>query len=301
MSNEITRKTTEYWWKRSLSCAEALFTILNRGAGVELEVEEQASHVLAGGILNQGHACGMLWGAALAAGARARARFKRSEEAAAAALGVTALAADEFRGLAGAMDCREIIGRDLTTVSGKLAYVAWGGAAVCTRLALKWAPKAHDLIQEGLAGFDPGGLTQPPRNCAMETMKRLAGPLGLDLENAPVWVAGFAGGLGLKGNACGALAGGILALALKYYQAHRGQPRDSMLKALAQEAGLARDFARLPSLLRAEFDRRFHTEVCREIMSGRFAGQDDLSTFLADGGCQEVIGFVADRAKAADS
>ena len=297
MSNEISRRSTRYWWQRSLSCAEALFTILNRAAGLELEPEEQAAHVLAGGVLNQGHACGMLWGAALAAGVRAGRQSQPDETAAAAALNVTSLLLDEFRGLAGAVDCREIIGRDLTTVSGKLAYVASGGAADCTRLALKWAPQAHEVIQSGLARFQPARLTRPPLNCAAMAMARLAEPLGLDQEKTPVLVAGFAGGPGLEGNACGALAAGMFALALKHYHAHGRKARDSRFRALAQEFGLGKGFAEGPARLRSEFLRRFHTELCREIASGRFASQDDHSAYLADGGCREVIAFIADWSK----
>ena len=294
MSNEISRQSTLYWWQRSLSCAEALFTILNRAAGLELEPEEQAAHALAGGVLNQGHACGMLWGAALAAGVRAQARHARSEIAGAAALQAASLLLDEFRGLAGAVDCRELTGQDLTTVSGKLAYVASGGAADCTRLALKWAPKAHDLIQPGPAGLDPANLNQPGKNCAMMTMQLLAGALRLDAEKMPVLVAGFAGGLGLKGNVCGALAAGIFALALNYYHARDRKARDSRFRALAQEFGLGKGFAEGPSRLRAAFLGRFHTDLCRELVSGRFSSLDDHSTYLADGGCKEVIEFMSE-------
>jgi hypothetical protein len=295
MANKISRQAVLSWWNRSLSCAEALFTILNRAAGVELEQEEQASHVLAGGLLSQGHACGMLWGSALAAGVRARKRHPNDSAAAAAALQVTARIMDEFSGLAGAVNCREIIGRDLTRASGKLAYVASGGAAACTRLALQWAPKAHELMEEGLAGFDPRKLAYPPLNCAAETMKRLAGPLGLDHTRVPVWVAGFAGGLGLKGNACGALAAGMFALAWNYYRTRSDKPRDSRFKALAQEFGLGKGFARQPSRLQDDFVSRFHTILCREIVGGRFASPDDHSAYLADGGCKELIEFVVER------
>ena len=293
MPPEVSRKSVRYWWDRSLSCAEALFTILNRAAGIELIAEEQAAHALAGGVLNSGRACGMLWGAALAAGAQAQARFERGEVAAVAALQITARMQDEFRDLIGAADCREIIGQDLTTVFGKVGYVTSGAAVTCTRLALKWSPEAHDLIQTGLADFDPAAVTRPLNNCAVMTMRFLAGPLGLDPERTPGLTAGFAGGLGLKGNTCGALAAGIFALALNYYHAQGRQARDSRLRALAQEIGLGKGFTVKPAQLRAAFLTRFRTDQCRELVSRGFASPEDLSTYLADGGCKEVIEFVA--------
>jgi len=51
------------------TCSQTLCFLLDREFGHLQENEERATDPLAGGLLQQGHQCGMLWGAALAAGA----------------------------------------------------------------------------------------------------------------------------------------------------------------------------------------------------------------------------------------
>ena len=52
------------------TCSKTLMSLIDRQYGQELKPEEQATDPLAGGMM-QGYQCGMLWGAALAAGAQA--------------------------------------------------------------------------------------------------------------------------------------------------------------------------------------------------------------------------------------
>ena len=61
-----------------------------------LEVEEKASMILAGGIAGQGYQCGMLWGAALAAGAQAYQVFGSDSQAEAAAIIASQGAVESF-------------------------------------------------------------------------------------------------------------------------------------------------------------------------------------------------------------
>ena len=46
-------------------------SVVDNSFGSPLKLEEKATMTLAGGIATQGYQCGMLWGAALAAGAQA--------------------------------------------------------------------------------------------------------------------------------------------------------------------------------------------------------------------------------------
>ena len=52
-------------------CSRTFFYILDREFGHPREDEEKAIDPLAGGILQQGYQCGMLWGASMAVGAEA--------------------------------------------------------------------------------------------------------------------------------------------------------------------------------------------------------------------------------------
>ena len=69
--------------------------------------------------------------------------------------------------------------------------------------------------------------------------------LGLKEYNDPAIVAGFAGGVGLSGNVCGALAATLYALAVKYF-VDRNKPKHGMLRSNMQgikiEQGSSSDF-----------------------------------------------------------
>ena len=69
------RGVAKKWWLRGVSCSEASLTTHNRCAGIEAPLEEQASHLLSGGMMYQGNACGLLSGAVLSAGLQAARRF----------------------------------------------------------------------------------------------------------------------------------------------------------------------------------------------------------------------------------
>ena len=53
------------------ACSDTLFHVLNEAFDKPMKHEEQAAMLLAGGILQHGYQCGMLWGSTLAAGAQA--------------------------------------------------------------------------------------------------------------------------------------------------------------------------------------------------------------------------------------
>ena len=59
------------------ACSSALFFILNREFGYPLETEARAAESLAGGIMQQGYQCGMLWGAVMAVGVES---FRRNDD-----------------------------------------------------------------------------------------------------------------------------------------------------------------------------------------------------------------------------
>lgn len=72
-----------------------------RGFGAEEPVYEQAIHAFSGGFMHRGDACGLLTGAALAAGFEAKRRFGDEGTASAAALHATARLAAALPELAG--------------------------------------------------------------------------------------------------------------------------------------------------------------------------------------------------------
>jgi len=146
-------------------------------------------------------------------------------------------------------------------------------------------------MDQALLEFKPEDLKQPPRTCTQELWRQVWGEAG---DREGVIVAGLAGGLGLSGNACGVLAAGMWALGLDFYRG-RLERRDSLWKTLLQEVGIAAELPHRCASLRHAFLDRHGSELCREIMNGRFADPDDHSRFVAEGGCREVIeGMVED-------
>ena len=178
----------------------------------------------------------------------------------------------------------------LTTMGRKIKYMASGKPQLCGKIAVKWAPFADKLIDKLLGEFDLKTLKEEPANCAMKTM------CALGFEKDAVLAAGFAGGVGLKGNVCSALAAGIFALGLRFYRGRSGR-RDSALKALLQEAGISDTSSKAATRLFDAFNGKHKTLLCSKLTGRRFNSIDDHSSFIAEGGCCSLINSISESAK----
>jgi hypothetical protein len=85
--------------------------------------EERALNPLAGGILNQGYQCGMLWGASLAIGAESFRKHKDLDKAISVAVNATKNIISSFAKASEATDCKDIIGYNLTTILGMTKFM----------------------------------------------------------------------------------------------------------------------------------------------------------------------------------
>jgi hypothetical protein len=264
-----------------------------RSVGADYEVFEQAVHPLSGGFMHTGRACGLLTGAILAAGVQARARFDDDDTAIAAAVFTAERLAQAFPSLTGSVNCGEITGIDLRTLRGRLRYMRTGSGSRCGHLHLKWGSQANGLIAESLSRYDDRGSGRACANCAVATLRKLAVAVGMEPRDA-VLIAGLAGGVGLLGNVCGALAAGVFALAAARYLDQPGVPRDSWLRGGFHElAGAA--YRGESTRLRVAFTEEFGSDLCIDIVGRRFADGDDHSDYVAGGGCREVVDFVVGR------
>ena len=70
-TQSITKFRTVRAFIKQGTCSESAMNVINRAYGQPLEREEHAVMPLAGGIMQQGYQCGVVWGAVLAGGARA--------------------------------------------------------------------------------------------------------------------------------------------------------------------------------------------------------------------------------------
>ena len=79
-SGRVKLKATRTFMKKG-TCSRTFFYLLDREFGHPREEEEKAIDPMAGGILQQGYQCGMLWGASMAVGAEALRRSKNPDQA----------------------------------------------------------------------------------------------------------------------------------------------------------------------------------------------------------------------------
>ena len=108
-----------------------------------------------------------------------------------------------------------------------------------------------------------------------------------------VLVAGFAGGVGLLGNVCGALAAGVFAMSAEDQLGREQKNRDSRIRGSLEELAGA-NYRGAATRLRLEFIGQFGSVLCINIIGRRFQDAADHSTFVEQGGCENVTKFVAD-------
>ncbi len=283
----VIRKQAKYWWLNCIACSEASMTTQMRCFGFEEPSYEQAIHIFSGGFMHLGQACGLLTGATLAAGFGARARYKEEKLITEAALNATIRLTEAYIELAGSINCCDITEVSFSTLHGRLKYLQDGKGKMCGRLHLRWASLANDIIEKVLAEFSSQTSTKGCENCAVQAMKRLVNA-GIVKNEDSVLVAGLAGGIGLSGNICGALAACVFAVANNSYSNRKNKKRDSKLKGTLQEIFGINNYG-LPAQIRQMFINEFGSELCAEISKKKFTNIQDYSLFLKNVGCAEVI------------
>ena len=87
-----------------------------------LKLEEEATSPLAGGIVNQGYQCGMLWGATLAAGAQAYRLLGPGPQAETAAIIAAQMLVEPFRARYNSINCLEITELNMQKKRRKVNY-----------------------------------------------------------------------------------------------------------------------------------------------------------------------------------
>lgn len=257
------------------ACSDTLFHVLGRAFGDPLEQEERALMPLAGGIMQYGYQCGMIWGAALAAGARAYRLLGASSRAEARAVVAAGRVLEAFRARNGEIDCFEITGTDRSSTPRQLTtyFFLKGGTIGCFRMAAAYAPLAYEAID---AALSEEGTDAPPAPVSCAAM--LARKMGASDQHA-VMAAGFAGGIGLSGGGCGALGAAIWILGMKALK--EGAEKLDYKSPAALEV-----VDRFMKCTDYEFE-------CSAIVGRRFEGVGDHAAHLCAGGCSKVIDALA--------
>ncbi len=257
------------------TCSQLLFYILNREFGFPMRTEERASDLLAGGVLQKGHQCGMLWGASLAAGAEA---FRRNDDlglATGKAITTSQHLIESFSNRARSVNCRGITNCDFSSKLSMGTYLLTGRFLNCFFLAEDWAPEAIQSATIGLSQ-DKTDVLRPPISCASEVVKRMGAS---DEEMA--MVAGFAGGLGLSGNGCGALSAAVWMNTLSWCRKHPEKSPPFFNNSYTK------------NILEAFNDATDSRMLCNQISGQNFRTIDDHTEFMKNGGCDKLVNALA--------
>lgn len=281
-NKETAPNDTKNVFRKCGTCSQTFFHLLNREFGCRKENEERASDLLAGGLMHRGCQCGMLWGSALAVGAESFRRYGNGDRAVAAAVRATQSVMESFKRMTTTHNCREIVHCDLTRFTGMMklmteAIVNGFNNFRCFNIAERWTGDALEAARNGLS-FRDDAQSPPVRSCASEVLKRM----GASDEEA-VTVAGLAGGMGLSGNACGALGAVIWKHLLDWCKKHPGKTPPYFNDKTAKN-------------IMKKFMSFTHSELlCHNICGKKFATLEEHTDFIKNGGCEplmhELAGF----------
>jgi hypothetical protein len=245
-----------------------------------LENEELASAPFMGGLMNNGYQCGLLWGAALAAGAQAYRDYGPGEQAEVEAILVTRKLLTHFRERnKNQINCYEISEmhfKGSNETRQILKFLLKGGPIGCLGMAAGYTQQAYSEIYAAQPDQYQEKIS-PPISCAAMLVES-SGYAGLH----PVMAAGLAGGIGLSGGACGALGAAIWLIGLNQIESGGNK----ML-------WISEDFQSRANNAVEQFIQIADDFECAAIVGREFEDVPDHAAFLADGGCAEIIEMLA--------
>jgi len=277
-TSKIHTNDTKKVFRKLGTCSRTFFYLLNREFNHTKETEEQAADPLAGGVMQKGHQCGMLWGATLAVGTESYRRSDDLGQAMNLAIITTQNLVRSFSERANTVNCLDITNCHLDTFFGMTKFMLKTTLkgmenSTCFNLAEKWTPEAIESAKKGLSQ-NQTVLPQHSINCASEVVRKMGAS-----DEEMVMVAGFAGGLGLNGNACGALCAAIWKNSLAWSKLHPGKSAWSNPNA-----------KRTLKAFNVETDNEMS---CHKICGQRFNSIEDHNKFIKNGGCKKLNNALA--------
>jgi len=249
-------------------------SVVNASYDQPLTLEEHATMPLAGGLLTMGFQCGQVWGAALAAGARAYRLYGPGPQAETTAIIAAQRLARSFSDSYRSVNCQDVTQLNWKNAKAMqvLGYFLRGGAVRCFSMTAGYSRAARSAIDAVLSD-DHQANPEPPVSCAT----LLARKMGASEMHATM-AAGLAGGIGLSGGACGALGATIWLIAMKETSAGGKLDWNSLTFMEAVD--------RLLQNSAGEFE-------CAAIVGRKFEDVHDHAAYLRAGGCAQIIEALA--------
>jgi hypothetical protein len=202
--------------------------------------------------------------------------FRKSENlgrATALAIQTTQHVMESFVNRTKTIECEEITKTDFSNKWSFTKYLLSGKFVHCFKLTGKWAPEAIQAAEESFAKFS--NQSEEAISCASEVVKQMGGT-----EEEQAMVAGFAGGLGLSGSACGVLAAIIWKTILELVK------KENWKYSLSDPV--------TENILKKFYETTDYKMECHEICGQRFNSIDEHSEFIKNGGCNKLIKKLAE-------
>jgi hypothetical protein len=223
-----------------------------------------------------GYQCGMLWGAALAAGAQAYRIFGPGPHAETGAIIATQRLVEAFRAHTNdEINCLEITELNFRGKIQALPIIKFflrGGPIICLRMSARYAKDAFSGINAVFSNEHIVADSSPVSCTAILAQKMGAS----DMHT--VMAAGFAGGIGLSGGACGALGAAI-------WITNMNRPGEVI--------GFNYSETWVGNVIEQFLESADHAFECAEVVGRKFESIDDHADYLCAGGCSEVIEALA--------
>ncbi len=214
----------------------------------------------------------MLWGSSMAVGAEAFRRYDDLDKAIGITINATQHVMESFKKRTDTIECYDITDCDWSSKMSMAKYFVTGKFLSCFTLAEEWAPEAIDAAEEGLAK-EWEDLPKECISCASKVAKMMGAS-----DEEMVMVAGFAGGLGLSGNACGALSAAIW---MKNLDRCRESEKTSYKDPDADEY-LEKFYAT------TDFEIQ-----CDKITGKTFNNVEEHTSYIKNGGCDKLLNELA--------
>ncbi len=261
------------------TCSNAVFHLLNHEFDNLKPNEEKAADLLAGGVALKGYQCGMLWGGALAIGNESYRRFGASEKAIFSAINTSRILLESFEDRTQAVNCKDITKVDWENKVDMFFYmikiISQGFVfSPCFNLIANWTPEAIEAVNKGFS--EAPEKKQPCLSCASEVLRKRGAT-----EEESIMVAGLAGGIGLSGYACGALAAVMWHKMLEWTRENPDKMPNMFKNPDAQE------------VLKEFFAETGNEESCSKICAKHFKTMEEHTEYVQNGGCQQLIDALA--------
>lgn len=280
--NGISSARTVATFINGRACSDTLFHVLNHAFDIELIPEELAVTTFAGGIMQHGYQCGMIWGAALSAGMQAYQLHGPGPKAETYTVLAAQKLVQSFQAQNIHINCIDIteINRSSSTYEMIKYFLLQGGSIGCFRRAAKYANEALPGIKSVLSE-EPEKVPEAPVSCSA----LLAQKAGVSDQHV-VMAAGFAGGIGLCGGVCGALGAAIWIIGLN-------APKERDVKNLWKDEYFNAKF----EVLMEQFLKQTGFEFeCSKIVGRNFEDAADHAAYVCNGGCSGLIEELASAA-----